>query len=115
MNREQAKKALLEIDPDITPEAIDWNDVAGEIARVEKDPARHPEQRAKEEAVVAVLRQRRDFIRTEDEALAVWREVFVAQAARAEHAGKMTHLGAIADEAETRFRRRFAEYLKAKG
>lgn len=123
MNREQAKKALLEIEPNIDPDAIDWNDVASEISRGEKDPARHPEQRAKEEAVLAVLRQHRDFLRAEDEALAVWREVFVAQCKADPFKLSPSYLpskivdtaSVIADEAETRFRRRLADHLKAKG
>jgi len=123
MHREQAKQALRALEPSFDPNAVNWHDVAGEIAKGERHLSRDPESRAKEEAALAILRQHRDYLRTEDEALAVWREVFVAQCKADPFKLSPSYLPrkivdtakVIADEAETEFRARLADHLKARG
>jgi len=111
MNREQAKQALRALEPSFDPSAVNWHDVAGEIAKGERHPSRDPESRAKEEAALAILRQHRDHLRTEDEAMAVWHDVFVGQAIRV----SAWEAEGMANAAEKRFRERLADHLKARG
>ncbi len=112
MNREQAKKAILAIDPN----ALEWvtlDDLATSLAEAEEgaDTADDPADGEQCAKILAVLRQHRDYLRTEDEAMAVWREVFVARCATA-----ATGVAAAdANDAETFFRRRLAEHLAGKG
>lgn len=126
MNREQAKKALLAIDENALG-WIDLNDLGTSIREAEEgtDPEETSSASAREAygKMLAVLRQHRDFLRTEDDALAVWREVFVAQCKADPMKLSPSYLPTkvvdtaktIADGAEAEFRRRLAEHLKAKG
>ncbi len=115
MNREQAKKAILAIDPN----ALEWvtlDDLATSLAEAEEgaDTADDPADREQCAEILAVLRQHRDYLRTEDEGLAVWREVFVARCATiaAEYVGEAVD---VACDAEAAFRIRLASHLKAVG
>ena len=118
MNRERAKAAIAELYPD-DPEGtaeIDLDDVQVSIDQcVEAIDRLSGAQRESTFKLLGILRQHRDYLRTEDDALAVWREVFVGQAIRVDGWGKLAGAASIADEAEAQFRRRFADYLKAKG
>lgn len=115
MNREQAQKALRAVDETIDISSFDWDDVTGEIATAKRvGLSSNPEHRAKEERVLAILREHRDYLRTENEALAVWRNVFVARCATVE-AGYIGGATDLANDAEAVFRRRRAEHLKAVG
>ena len=118
MNREQAKKALLAVDPHAF-EWVDLDDLDTSIREAEEgtDPDVTPDAKDRQACVdmLSILEGHRDHLRTEDDALAVWREVFVGQAIRVDGWGKLAGAASIADEAEAQFRRRFADYLKAKG
>ncbi len=117
MNREQAIAAIVGLYPD-DPKGIaeiDLDDVQGSIVECIEAIARlSGAERECALKLLAILRQHRDHVRTEDEALAVWREVFVGQAIRVDGWGKLAGAASIADEAETRFRMRLADHLKAK-
>jgi hypothetical protein len=119
MNREQAEKAIKDLWPghdESVERDINWNDIPAAIKDGEENLNGLPvDERANAEKALGILRQHRDFLRTEDDALAVWREVFVGQAIRVDGWGKLAGAASIADEAEAQFRRRFADYLKAKG
>ena len=112
MNREQAKKAVNDIHPGAA-DGLDWPDPEGTIreGEVAARGISDPDEHEKALKILAALRQHRDYLRTEDEAMAVWREVFVARCATA-----ATGVAAAdANDAETFFRRRFASHLKAVG
>lgn len=85
MNRERAKAAIAELYPD-DPEGtaeIDLDDVQVSIDQcVEAIDRLSGAQRESTFKLLGILRQHRDYLRTEDDALAVWREVFVGQAIR---------------------------------
>lgn len=115
MNREQAKKAVNDIHPGAA-NGLDWSDLPGTIREGEA-AARGisaPDEHEKALQILAVLRQHRDYLRTEDEAMAVWREVFVARCATvaAEYVGEAVD---VACDAEAAFRNRLASHLKAVG
>ena len=112
MNREQAQKAVNDIHPGAA-NRLDWSDLPGTIRQGEESARGIPNPVEHEKAlkILAALRQHRDYLRTEDEAMAVWREVFVARCATA-----ATGVAAAdANDAETFFRRRFAQHLAGKG
>lgn len=115
MNRDQAKAAMLAVDKSAMTDVIDWGD-ARAMARQAAERAAsisNPDDHEVALKVAAILREHRDYLRTENEALGVWCEVFVARCAIPDH-----HAGGAAvyaDEAETRFRRRLADHLKAVG
>ena len=118
MNREQAIAAIVGLYPD-DPEGIaeiDLDDIQGSIGEcIEAIDRLSGAERECALKLLAILRQHRDYLQTEDAALAVWREVFVGQAIRVDGWGKLSGAASIADEAETQFRRRLADHMKAKG
>ena len=117
MNREQAKKALLAVDPHAF-EWVDLDDLDTSIREAEEgtDPDVTPDAKDRQACVdmLSILEGHRDHLRTEDDALAVWREVFVARCATAD-IGYVNSAEVVANAAETYFRRRFAIHLAGKG
>lgn len=115
MNREQAQKAVNDVVADGAND-LDWSDPAGTLREgaAALVDITDPEERKAALRILDILRQHRDYIRTEDEALAVWREVFVARCATVE-AGYIGGATDLANDAEAVFRRRRAEHLKAVG
>ena len=115
MNREQAQKAVNDVVADGAND-LDWSDPAGTLREgaAALVDITDPEERKAALRILDILRQHRDYIRTEDEALAVWREVFVARCATVE-AGYIGGATDLANDAEAVFRRRLAEHLKAVG
>ena len=115
MNREQAQKAVNDVVADGAND-LDWSDPAGTLREgaAALVDITDPEERKAALRILDILRQHRDYIRAEDEAMAVWREVFVARCATVA-AGYVGTAAAVANDAETYFRRRFAEHLAGKG
>ena len=115
MNREQAQKAVNDVVADGAND-LDWSDPAGTLREgaAALVDITDPEERKAALRILDILRQHRDYIRAEDEALAVWREVFVARCATVE-AGYIGGATDLANDAEAVFRRRLAEHLKAVG